>query len=263
MENLITSASNTNVKYLRKLSTSSKTRRDEGLAIAEGAHLVLSLLESNLETKMYFCAESGLANRETLELSSRLKASGVEQLIMTDGLFESITSVHAGVGIAAVFEIPGDTASTEGLSQSAVLLDSLQDPGNLGTIMRTATAFGVKKVLLSSDCASPWSPKALRSGMGAQFSLEVGEDLDLTKVVKSAKIPTLVTSLSKDSTSVHDLTIDGEVAWIFGNEGNGVGDELIRLASTQVHIPQADTTVESLNVAAATAVCLYEQHRQR
>lgn len=262
MDNVITSASSITFKRLRKLASSSKARREQGQAIAEGAHLVTSLLGSSFISRLYFCAQSALANAEIKALDSQLKAAGVNQVILDDRLFESITSIHANVGIAAVFDIPQTPAATDKLQTSAVLLDKVQDPGNLGTIMRTSAAFGVQKILLSSGCASPWSAKALRSGMGAQFSLEIGEEADLAKLIKEAAIATLATSLDSDSRSLLDLKLNGPTIWLFGSEGRGADQELIDLASQRVYIPQIDNTVESFNVAAATAICLYEQYRQ-
>ena len=98
--------------------------------------------------------------------------------------------------------------------------------------------------------------------MGAQFSLHIQENVNLKEFIKMSTIPTLVTTLSDTSENLYDLDLARPVVWILGNEGQGVSQPLTNLADTQVHIPQANTAVESLNVAAATSVCLYEQYRQ-
>ncbi len=256
----ITSAQNPLVKQLRSLQ-SSKGRREANLYVAEGIHLTNSYLASGNVPQRYVCAESALQNPEIAELAGKLDVAGVGRAVLADPLFESVGSIHASVGIlilctphqASINTLPGTTS---------VLLEGIQDPGNLGTILRTAAAAGVSHAILSPGCASPWSPKALRAGMGAQFSLHVCEDADLTTLVQNSPVQTAVTTLSAQSTSLYDTDLTQPIAWILGNEGAGVSQPLIDLAKLHITIPQADTAVESLNVAAAAAVCLYEQYRQ-
>lgn len=257
--NPITSAKNPLVKQLRKLASSAKARREAGMYIAEGTHLVESYLRTGTTPLGYICAESAHSNQEVADLIRRLDATSVDGYTLTDDLFESFAGIHAGVGIAITFapDIPRIQAN-----QTVVALEDIQDPGNLGTILRTATAAGVENIILSPSCASPWSPKALRAGMGAQFSLHIEEEVDLAEFVKNTTTPSLVTTLSGTSQNLYDIDLNRPVVWIFGNEGQGVSQALIDISSQHVHIPQADTAVESLNVAAATSICLYEHYRQ-
>lgn len=263
METIITSASNPGVKQLRKLATSAKERRASNTYIAEGTHLVRSFLTSGHVPLSYVCAESAPKNSEVLELTEALDAAGVRRTVVADSLFESLANIHASVGILITFspQLP-EASCVSPLTKTAVLLEDVQDPGNLGTILRTTAAVGVRDVILSPGCASPWSPKALRAGMGAQFSLDIHEDMGLADILKSATIPTLITSLAPSGKSLYELDLKQPVAWLLGSEGQGVSESLATQASTQVLIPQAATSVESLNVAAAAAVCLYEQYRQ-
>lgn len=261
MDTVITSAQNSAVKQLRRLVASSKTRRDSNQNVAEGIHLVRSFFEAEGSAVLLVCAEKARKNHEISTLLQRYRDDIAKTIVLTDALFESIFSVHASVGVAIVFS-PSPTKELQVLNRSAVLLDDVQDPGNLGTILRTAAAVGITTIVLSAGCASPWSPKALRAGMGAQFTLMIYERVALSDLIKTATVPVLVTTLSPQSQSLYELNLDGNAAWIFGNEGQGVSDEIEALATTHVHIPQAETSVESLNVAAATAVCLYEQYRQ-
>lgn len=258
--NVITSAQNPIIKRLRQLATSSKFRRDENQAIAEGAHLVQSFLDTDAAPAMVVCAESALNHPEIAALLQSL--SPLEPIVITDGLFESIASIHAAVGILIVFTPPIIPAQ-ERLQNDIVLLEEVQDPGNLGTLLRTAAAAGVGQVALSAGCASPWSPKALRAGMGAQFSLHVTENADLNDLVHSTDLPVYTTVLSEDAQSLYQLDLTQPAVWIFGSEGQGVSEALAKAANTHVIIPQTPGPVESLNVAAAAAVCLYEQYRQR
>ena len=264
MAEVITSASNSTVKQLRKLAKSSKERRTANIFIAEGVHLVQSYLASGHVPTMYFYATSAEKNHEVAELIEELEGTTAQKVIMADSLFETITDIHASSGICIAFQLPKPhLANILPLKTTTILLEAVQDPGNLGTILRTAAAVGVKHVLLSSACASPWSPKALRAGMGAQFSLEIHEDVSLREAIKTADIPTVATILGGDSVPLYATDLRRNVAWLFGSEGPGLSNELAAAATIKVTIPQEMNTVESLNVAAAATVCLYEQYRQK
>lgn len=261
MSDIITSTSNPTVRRLRKLATSSKARREEGRAIASGAHLVRSFLDTGDTPELCIIATAAQANEEVIELVRQLQHTDTTLMELADTVYESIADVHAAVGISIVFAIP-ETAHAA-LTGDALLVEDVQDPGNLGTMLRTAAASGLADVHLSPDCASAWSPKALRAGMGAQFALHIYEQSNLQQLIESSRTPVYATMLTGDSVDLYSLDLSTPTAWLVGNEGQGVSTELATLATQRVHIPQADTPVESLNVAAATAVCLYEQFRQR
>lgn len=248
---------------LRRLVSSSKNRRDEDVYVAEGTHLTQACILSGGSISLCVLAKSALVNDEVSELTGQLEGKNIETVVLADSLFESVSSIHAAVGILVLFTptIPSADNVTP-LKTSAVLLDNVQNPGNVGTILRTAAAAGVTQVFLSSGCASPWSSKSLRAGMGAQFSLDIYEDLDIATVIEQAVSPVFAATLTGDSKSLYDLDLTESVAWLFGSEGQGVSDNLADLADARVYIPQAKTAVESLNVSAAAAVCLYEQYRQ-
>jgi len=261
MEPTITSASNSIVKQIRKLMTSSKARQEANSYVAEGIHLVGSFLGSGQFPALCVYAESALKNHEVTELILKVGNETTQHSVLADSLFESIASIHASVGILIVFSPAAPTYLSE-LNSSAVMLENIQDPGNLGTILRTVAAVGIENILLSPGCTSPWSPKALRAGMGAQFGLAIHEDADLISFTKHAKIPVLATTLTPTSKSLIAADLRLPVAWIFGNEGQGVSEELASYADESIFIPQATQSVDSLNVAAAVAVCVYEQYRQ-
>ena len=261
IDTVITSAQNSTIKRLRQLATSSKARRDANTYLAEGIHLVRSFLTTGQVPTSVVCANSALDNDEVAQLVREIQSTSAQQVIVADSLFESFTSIHASVGILILFS-PPKPKEVASLTQAAMLLEDVQDPGNLGTMLRTAAAVGIGDVFLSSGCASPWSPKALRAGMGAQFSLLVHEQTDLARCMDESTIPTLVTTLSTQSKSLFEVDLTKPVAWVFGSEGQGVSQHLLDRATTHVLIPQIDSPVESLNVAAAAAVCLYEQYRQ-
>jgi TrmH family RNA methyltransferase len=141
------------------------------------------------------------------------------------------------------------------------MLEDIQDPGNIGSILRSAAAAAVTEVYLSSGCVHAWSPRVLRAGMGAHFALRIHEGIDLMTLIE--RYPGTVIAAAGDAVrSVYSVDLRGNVALLFGNEGAGLSPRLRAAAHLQVSIPMPGTT-ESLNVAAAAAVCLFERVRQQ
>lgn len=258
---VISSSKNPVVKQLRQLMGSAHTRKASDLAVAEGIHLVDSLLRSGGRLESLIYAESARNNLEVKQLIKLSQSQARQHIVLKDSLFEAISRLHAGVGVLAVFE-PSRPALKSPLIEEAILLEAVQDPGNLGMILRSVAAAGFQQAYLSVGTASAWSPKALRAGMGAQFSLRVYEQVDLIELVKASQLPVLATDLS-GSESIYQAELSQPFIWLFGNEGQGVSSELLSLATSRLNIPQAASAVESLNVSAAVAVCLFEQRRQR
>lgn len=258
----ITSSSNPLAKRLRKLATQAKFRADAQQTLAHGPHLVESYLQDERDVELFYFAKSASTNPEILRLMWLLEDRKIRGLELPDSLYESLSDVHAKVGLSIVIPVPAvPTQST--IARDAVLLDSIQDPGNLGTILRTARATGVEHIYLSADSTSAWAPKALRAGMGAQFGLKLHEHADLASIIGTSTVPVYATTLAPDSVSLYDAPLSAPVAWIFGNEGRGVNPSLQQLTHKRVHLPQVEGGVESLNVSAAAAVCLYERFRQQ
>ena len=258
--NNITSSQNKLLKQLKKLVHSQKERNKTGLAILEGIHLAESYLQHVGAPQQCVFAEDALQNSEAKKIIEKCQASSVECIQISKALFKEISMVENGVELIFVISIP-ETNAVRQLNENAVLLEGVQDPGNVGTILRTAAAAGVKKIYCSVGTASAWSPKVLRAGMGAQFALDVFENVDLTKLVQNSDIQVLATTLSA-KTTIYETDLMQETAWIIGNEGGGVSRELLALDVKEVTIPQA-AGVESLNASAAAAICLFEQVRQQ
>lgn len=259
---IVSSAKNPTVKNLRKLFSSAKFRRQEGLYVAEGAHLAYSMRVAGQEPRKAIVAESASQNAEILELLEYYQRREIEIITMSDSLFESISSLQARVGIFIVFTAKTSQTPPK-IGQDCILLENIQDPGNIGTILRTAAAAGVSQAFLSPGCASAWSTKALRAGMGAQFEMQIFEEVDLVKLNKKSNLQIIATNLNQQAKSLYDYDLTAKTAWIFGNEGQGISSELLATTSNHAFIPQIDSAVESLNVSAAAAVCLFEQRRQR
>jgi TrmH family RNA methyltransferase len=208
------------------------------------------------------CVVSESAERlaEVDAVIARCEAGRVQCVILPDALYNALSQVENGVGILFVVDTPQPVMPRK-LSRSAVLLDNLQDPGNLGSILRSAAAAGIEYVFCGHGTAFAWSPKVLRAGMGAHFLLDIFEHVDLRPLVEHTAIPVLATS-SHASRRVYDMNLNGEVVWLFGHEGQGVSEDLLALATERVAIPHLGA-VESLNVAASAAICFFEQVRQK
>ena len=252
---LIHSRDNAFFKQLKKLAESGRERRKTGQTLLDGVHLVQAFEAAFGRLETLIVAESALAGGEVADY-----VAGRETVVLADALMRDLGLVDTPSGLLAIAPMPG---ASEGLrlDQDAILLDGVQDPGNLGTLLRTAAAAGIRQAALSPACAAAWSPKVLRAGQGAHFALSIHEDIDLLAVMADYKGTMAVTCLD-GATSLYEARWSGPVAWVFGAEGQGVRRELIEAATLRVKIPMPGA-VESLNVAAAAAVCLFEAVRRR
>ncbi len=178
---------------------------------------------------------------------------------MPDPLYAAMSQVEHGVGILFVIDTPTLTLPAS-LSVSAVLLDNLQDPGNVGSILRSAAAAGITQVYCSAGTAFCWSPKVLRAAMGAHFVIEIHENVDLAALIRASGVAVLATSGYAEQ-RLYEMDLKRPVAWLMGHEGQGVADDLLALATHRVVVPHRGQ-IESLNVAACAAVCFFEHLRQ-
>lgn len=252
---LIQSRDNAFFKQLKKLAESGRERRKAGQTLLDGVHLVQAFEEVFGRLETLIVAQSALAGGEVADY-----VAGRDTVVLADALVRDLGLVDTPSGLLAVAPMPGASQSPR-LDQDAILLDGVQDPGNLGTLLRTAAAAGIRQAWLSPACASAWSPKVLRAGQGAHFALSIHEDVDLLAGMVDYAGTTAVTCLD-GATSLYDAQWSGPVAWVFGAEGQGVRRELIEAATLRVKIPMPGS-VESLNVAAAAAICLFEAVRRR
>lgn len=255
----ISSRDNTQYKALRQLASSTQARRKAGQCLLDGIHLCQAYLLQVGLPDVCVLGAAARSNPEVDEIVTRCLAAGARCMVLADGLFGQLSQVEHGIELLFVINTPVP-APAPVLSQSAVLLDNVQDPGNVGSILRSAAAAGIGTVYCGPGTAFAWSSKVLRAGMGAHFSLAIHENLDLSASIKGATIPVYATS-SHASATLYELNLQGEVAWLFGHEGRGVSEELMALTTASVSIPHLGP-VESLNVAASAAVCFFEQVRQ-
>jgi len=253
----ITSVSNPRFKSLRTLVDSSRERKKAGLSVLDGIHLVQAYQASVGAPSQLVVSDNGLKNKEIKQILNRFSSS--EVLELSDGLFKQLSQLATPTGVLALVETPRPRPMPADLD-ACVLLEDLQDPGNLGSILRTTAAAGVRHVLLSANSVQAWSPRVLRAGMGAHFMLDIHERADLAGV--AAKFGGKVIAASRGAgQSLFGTDLSGKVALMFGNEGGGLSRELRAAAHAEVSIPMPGRT-ESLNVAAAVAVCLFERVRQ-
>jgi RNA methyltransferase, TrmH family len=255
----IASRDNPHFKALKKLVRSGRERRKTGLAWLDGMHLIEAYGQRVGVPEEVVVSASGTRRPEIARYLESAKA-GASITVVADALFDELAIVETPSGIMAVVT-PSRCAREPDLAIDSVLLDGIQDAGNLGSILRSAAAAGFRQALLSADCAQPWSPKTLRAAMGAHFQLDIHEACDLPAFLASYRGRAVLTALDA-SASLYSLDLKGTVAWVFGSEGQGVRPDVAAWVTLGVRIPMPGAT-ESLNVAAAAAICLFETVRQR
>ena len=251
----ITSRDNNLFKQLKKLADSSRERRKLGETLLDGVHLVEGYLQHFGEPSLLVIPE-GASSPEATDLLQTL--ADVPTVMFPTLMFSELTPVASPTGILALVKVP--PLAPPQTVEFALLLEDIQDPGNLGSMLRTAAAAGVDAVYLSIGCTDAWSPKALRGGQGAHFVLPIVERVDLLTWMQDFQGQTLATAMQGESLYAQDLR--QPTAFLIGNEGTGLSAEVFAAAGKHVHIPIA-AGVESLNAAAASAICLFERVRQR
>jgi len=254
----IASRANALYRDLLRIGRSTRERRSAGRALIDGPHLISAWLDRRGPPAVVAVSASGLAKTEVKALLARCAAS--HQVLLEDRLFEQAAAVDTPVGIMALVDIPGPSPD-EGSVADSLFVDGIQDPGNLGGMLRSAAAAGVGIVRLSPGCVDAWSPRALRAGMGAQFGLVIREGVDLEAACRTFA-GTVVATTARDGESLFDTDLTGPIALLVGAEGRGLDPRLEAAARLRVTIPMAPGT-ESLNAAAAAAIVLFERVRQR
>lgn len=255
----ITSRDNPSYKEWRQLATSSQARRKAGLSLLDGVHLCQSWLDLRGQPAHCVVAEAALQHPEVAAIVARCAQAGAPVTALPDALYGALSQVEHGVGVLFLVPTP-QLALPPALTENSVLLDNLQDPGNVGSILRSAAAAGIGQVYCGPGTAFCWSPKVLRAAMGAHFVLEIFEQVDLAALVARAQIPVLATS-GYAAERLYDLDLRRPLAWVLGHEGQGVSAAVLAAATHRVAVPHLGR-VESLNVAACAAVCFFEQLRQ-
>jgi TrmH family RNA methyltransferase len=265
----ITSPDNSRVKLVRKLSTR-KGRTEEKRFTAEGRNLVSEILSRGMDVDFIMIPE-GMMTDSDHEQDGIIKACAESPDItlceVPSRVFSGLTDAGTGIGMIAVVRMPGyGTELIDGLSaeDNVLVLDRIQDPGNMGTLIRTAAAAGYKAVIAISGTVDVYSPKVLRATAGMIFEMPViyiaGPD-ELRDILRRNRKRAVVTAVDR-GIPYYDADLSKGVALIIGNEGRGVSDAIMDMADIRVTIPMKGN-VESLNAAVAAAVLMYESMRQQ
>ena len=250
----ITSRENTVFKQLKKLADNKRERSKAGQTLLDGVHLIDSYWKTFGEPELLIIPE-GKSAPEAVDLMQQL--GDVNTTMFPTLMFADLTPVASSTGILALVNVP--KLEVPKAVNFALMLEDIQDPGNLGSMLRTAIGAGVDAVYLSKGCTDIWSPKCLRGGQGAQFHLPIVEGVDIAEALKDFNGNSYAMTLAGESLYGYDLT--KPTAFVIGNEGAGLSRDTINAASHEVSIPMHEK-LESLNAAAAAAICLFERKRQ-
>lgn len=243
----ISSAANPLLKDLRRLAQDSTAYRKQGRIWLEGDHLCRAALARGVKPALAVFAQGYWdAN------SAQWSMSGGKSVVIADALFAGLSALESPAHMGFVLELPAAPAIQAAVP--SVILDRVQDAGNVGAILRSAAAFGFRQVIAIKGTAALWSPKVLRAGMGAHFGLQLVEGVG-SDALDTLGVPIVATS-SHSGELLHQTRLPWPCAWVLGHEGQGVSAELASRASRTVRIVQPGGE-ESLNVASAAAICLH------
>lgn len=245
---MLSSRDNPKVQRWRALAQDAKQRRAEGRAIIEGPHLVEAWIARRGPPVCILATTPGTFGE-----------AGAPVVELSEAAMRAITDVRTPQGVAAEVEIPRETSPLPGLG-NCVFLDTVQDAGNVGAILRSACAFGLLDIVLGPGCADPWSPKVLRAAAGAHALARIREAPDLVQAIESFGGDTYWTS-PREGERLDKLDFGSRLAWVLGSEGQGVSAAVAQHCTGSVSIAMPGST-ESLNVAATAAICFYEHARR-
>ncbi len=248
----IHSAANALYKDFKRLAQDSTAYRKQGRVWLEGDHLCRAALERGVQPEYALFKESSWHD------APDLKAHAGKNVVIADSLFAALSALESPARMAFVVALPTRDAIEP--HTPSVILDGLQDPGNVGSILRSAAAFGFRQVIAMKGTAALWSPKVLRAGMGAHFALALVEQVE-GEGLDALQLPVIATS-SHQGDLLHEAKLPWPCAWVLGHEGQGVTSALAARASVSVRIAQPGGE-ESLNVAAAAAICLHASATSR
>jgi RNA methyltransferase, TrmH family len=256
----VESRHNERLREVARLIGSSRDRRKSGRCVLEGVHLIDVYCRRIGAPQTLVVLDDALQRPDVANLVARVPSS--RTIVVSRTLFAELAALPADVAMLAVVPTPKPVVTSPGLF--CLLLEDVQDPGNVGTMIRTAAAAGVDQVLLSRQCAFAWSPKALRAGQGGHFLTNIIEAVELTAwlaTFRSAGGCAFATVVA-DATPLYAADLRRRAAVVVGSEGSGVSRALLDAVDQRITIPMAPGS-ESLNAAAAAAVVLFEAVRQR
>ncbi|KXW56318.1 RNA methyltransferase [Ferrovum sp. PN-J185] len=256
---IITSSDNLLIRHILSLNKDNAYRLDRQQVVIEGIHLVQSLFKFKRDCIVSLVySQDKRTHKEVRELIDGFEGELIE---VPHQLFKKISTLNAPDGVLAVMTML-HAESTIVPNGFHLALDTIQDPGNVGTLLRSAAASGFNTVLLSKGCAHAWSPKVLRAGMGAHFELTIFEQVDLEKELYNPLQTVWVATLSECSQPYYGINLAEPFTLIVGNEGAGVDSKLQLCYPNHLKVPMQGST-ESLNAAVAGSIIMFESLRQR
>jgi TrmH family RNA methyltransferase len=254
----VASRDNPAFKAMARLAASAAERRKRGLTVLDGAHLVRAFLDAGHSIDTLLVSRTALERPEVGDIARCVPESAV--LVVPDKLFESLSTVDSATGVLASVPAP-QGAPIPPDADLVLVLEGIQDPGNVGTLLRSAAAAGVRHVALAGASAFAWSLKTVRAGMGAHFHLNVVEDVDTAAFAASFR-GTSVALAGEAPRSLYEVDLRGPVAILVGNEGAGLSPAARKAAKVAARIPMPGAA-ESLNASVAGSLALFEVLRQR
>jgi len=255
-ETAISSRDNPIVKRLKKLAESARARREARMTLLDGEHLLAAYLEAGGQPHTLVRAASFEAGQFEAWAA---RCPHAKAIVLPDALFTELAPVATPTGMLA--EAAWLTPPAGDATPLVIVLEDIQDPGNLGSMLRSGAAAGATLAVLSKGCHDPWSPKALRGGQGAQFVLPLLSGVDIVEWLAGFEGESLALALAEDH-GLYARSLSGSLALIVGNEGAGLSQAVCAAASATIRIPMPGR-IESLNAAAALAVAVFEAARQR
>lgn len=258
---IISSKDNELIKHIKKLKEK-KYRDLNNEYIIEGTKLIKEAIEENTNIKQIVICDN-CQNTDIIPKELMYEIAKYECIYVTEKIFKNISDVNTPQGILAIIEKNNKETQIDYSQDIIVVLDDIQDPGNLGTILRTVDSIGLTQIIVSKGTADCYNPKVVRSTMGAIFRVKIIESEDLEKTLKEMKkhkFKITVSSLQTKNT-IYDINYDKKVI-VIGNEANGVEQKIQNIADEKIKIPMLGKT-ESLNASVATGIILYEYVRQK
>ena len=265
---VITSKTNSTIVKIGKLSNK-KYRNEEKLFICDGKKLLLEAIEFGSNIKYIVLKNDVAIDPELIIKMKKCAENGTNILCVTEQVFSKLTEENAPQGIIAVCEYLRDLhfystiVKNINSDEKIIMLESVRDPGNIGTIIRNAAAFGVDRLVLSSDCADIYSQKVIRAAMGAIFKVKIDIVDDFVGTIKSLKKcgkRVLSATLGKNSLILGKIELSSQDVIVVGNEGHGISDEVIEASDETIFIPMCENT-ESLNAAIASSIFMWELYK--
>lgn len=255
----IRSKDNPLVKELAGLAHSARVRKKSGLTVLDGLHLVSAYLDTGAALETLCIAESAAGGAEVATLLARDRLGAAH--VLADNLMAALSGLDSPAAVIAVVRTPLSRPASD--RADVLLLDNVQDPGNVGSLIRSAAAAGFQDVLATHGTAFLWSPKVLRAGQGAHFSLNLIEGADAQAFLMAYRGRSVALVAGQEGQpNLYGQDLRSPIALMIGNEGTGLGPALAAAATVRAHIPMPGR-IESLNAAAAGAIALFECVRQR